>query len=482
MINDFALQNKVHTLKAFPNLESSTVDRFIQALKVQGDWQLFRINPLKFAEQHGLDPQECTDLFIHGAKIGLFDMNYNMVCPMCGGIANSHHELDELEPNSFYCYVCDIDVPTALDGQVEVSFTIHPEIKALDIDPLKDEASYFKYHFSNNYEKTTELLAYSHNLLQQFCSLEPDEKTRIDLEGKLGHVCQLVSIDQDTACWVYFDQETPQTQQHVEINLLNNGFAPRELHLPVGNYQFTIQNHSRVKLGFVMFSFHYKEFRQMMTSHPPLTSPFLTASGLINNQSFRDLFRVQQLSESLNLNIKNLTVMFTDLRGSTAMYDEAGDMFAYQIVKKHFELLGNAVRKHSGSIVKTMGDAIMATFSSPLNGFLCALEMIQEIDQFNEEQKQHGYEIGLKVGLNSGSALTVVNDERLDYFGQSINIAARIQGLANASEIYLSQSIYDDANVIELLKQHEAYTAEKLSASLKGVGQAVEVYKINKTS
>ncbi|WP_353572567.1 DUF5939 domain-containing protein [Candidatus Albibeggiatoa sp. nov. BB20] len=480
MINDFALQNKVSTLKAFPSLNSDIVERFAQILKTQGDWQLFRINPLKFAEQHDFDPQDCTDVFIHGAKIGLFDMNYNMVCPMCGGIANSHHELDELESDGFYCYVCDINVPTALDGQVEVSFTIQPDIKALNIDPLEDEASYFKYHFSNNYEKTTEFLAYSHNLLQQFCSLKPDEKTQIDLEGKLGHVCQLVSIDQDTACWIYFDQNTVQTQQQLDISILNNGFAPRELHLAAGDYQITIHNHSRVKLGFVMFSFHYQEFRQMVSSYPPLMSPFLTASGLINNQSFRDLFRVQQLSESLNLNIKNLTVMFTDLRGSTAMYDEAGDMFAYQIVKKHFELLGSSVKQHSGSIVKTMGDAIMATFSSPLNGFLCALEMVQKIDQFNEEQKQHGYEIGLKIGLNSGSALTVVNDERLDYFGQSVNIAARIQGLASANEIYLSQKIYDDANIIELLKQYDTYVAEKQSASLKGVGQAVEVYKIHK--
>ena len=482
MINDFALQNKVNTLKAFPNLDSDTIDRFAAILKTQGDWQLFRINPLKFAEQHGFDAQVCTDLFIHGAKIGLFDMNYNMVCPMCGGIANSHHELDELEPESFYCYVCDINVPTALDGQVEVSFTIHPDIKTLGIDPLKDEQSYFLYHFSNNYEKTTELLAYSHNLLQQFCSLNPDEQVVLDIEGKLGHVCQLVSIDQDTACWVYFDQETEQTEQKIELNILNHGFAPRELHLPIGHYQFVIRNHGRVKLGFVMFGFNYKEFRQMMTEHPPLISPFLTASGLINHQSFRDLFRVQQLSESLNLNIKNLTVMFTDLRGSTAMYDEAGDMFAYQIVKKHFELLGEAVRQHSGSIVKTMGDAIMATFSSPLNGFLCSLEMVQKIDRFNEEQKQHGYEIGLKIGLNSGSALTVVNDERLDYFGQSINIAARIQGLASANEIYLSQDVYEDANIADLLQQHAGYVAEKQSASLKGVGQAVEVYKVHKAS
>ncbi len=198
---------------------------------------------------------------------------------------------------------------------------------------------------------------------------------------------------------------------------------------------------------------------------------------MINNQSFRDLFRVQKLSESLNLNVKNLTIMFTDLKGSTAMYDEAGDMFAYKLIREHFRLLSESVRDHSGAIVKTMGDAVMATFVSPLNGLLCALDMIHKIDKLNREWDRHGYKIGLKVGLNNGPALTVVNDERLDYFGQSINIAARIQGLAGASEIYLSDSVYKDAGAEQLISRH-GYVSECEEALLKGVGQPMAVYKI----
>jgi len=173
--------------------------------------------------------------------------------------------------------------------------------------------------------------------------------------------------------------------------------------------------------------------------------------------------------------------MFTDLRGSTEMYDKAGDVFAYKLVKTHFQILTDTVRQFSGAIVKTMGDAIMATFSRPLDGFLASLEMLRKIEEMNESWKAAGYQIGLKVGLNDGPALAVVNDERIDYFGQSVNIAARVQGLAQAGEIWITQSILDSPGVLEKLSKSD-YQSEQRSATLKGVEQATVVHKVFKSS
>ena len=168
--------------------------------------------------------------------------------------------------------------------------------------------------------------------------------------------------------------------------------------------------------------------------------------------------------------------MFTDLRGSTEMYDKAGDHLAYRLVQEHFQILTDVVKRHSGAVVKTMGDAVMATFSNPVDGFLAALDMMSKISELNTNWQQKGYEIGLKVGLNEGMALAVNNDERLDYFGQSVNIAARVQGLAQAGEIWLSESVYQSQGVGGKLEEL-GYTAEKQLASLKGVEQATVVYK-----
>ncbi|MDM8528775.1 DUF5939 domain-containing protein [Anaerolineales bacterium HSG24] len=477
MINERIIQQKVESLKTFPLLNSNSIDKFSTVLKEQDDWHLLRINPLTFAEKHNIEEKECIDLFIHAAKIGLFDFAYNMLCPVCGGIVHSHHELDELEEENFHCQVCNVDVPTFLDDQVEVTFTIHPDVKTLQIDPLQDINNYYRYHFSENFERNIEYEDMPHIISRKLIVLEPDETSTILVEKGKYSTYSIVSVEYNTGCWVFLDEKGKAEQKEINVDLLPKGFSPSKISLVPGDYSLNVTNRTKKKWGFVVKAANLDELMELMEKSAVTVHPFFTANQLINNQSFRDLFRVQRLSESLRLNVRNLTIMFTDLRGSTAMYDEAGDMLAYQLVREHFKLLSESVRAYSGAIVKTMGDAIMATFTSPLNGFLCALDMIGKIDALNDEWKQHGYEIGLKVGLNSGSALTVVNDERLDYFGQSVNIAARIQGLAQSSEIYLSDSIYKEAGIEQLLAMH-GYVSEWQEASLKGVGEVMPVHKV----
>jgi len=477
MINEAALKNKCEALKTFQYLNPDNIEKLVNILKQQDDWGLLRINPLYFAEKYGFEENECIEIFIHGAKIGLFDFFYNMICPVCSGIVHHHDDLDQLEEQSFYCQVCSIDVPAFLDGQVEVAFIIHPDIKKLQIDPLKDHNCYFKYHFSDNYKKPDALLAYFSSVIKGFHVFESDETFTCSINGDHAYVYQFINIEYNTACRLFFDKPITEEKKNVEIILLPKGFTPNEIHLPAGTHQVRIRNLTKNRLGFLIHYFHPEELMKICEKYSISAHPFLNAGRLINSQSFRDLFRVQNLSESLGLNVKNLTVMFTDLKGSTSMYDKAGDAFAYKLIREHFSLLFESVRKYSGAIVKTMGDAVMAAFVSPLNGFLCALDMIGKIDKLNEEWKEHGYYIGLKVGLNNGPALTVVNDERLDYFGQTINIAARIQGLAHAGEIYVSDSIYHEADVEKLLEQYGC-TAWHEEASLKGVGLPQAVYKI----
>src|SRR5262249_53437764 len=162
-------------------------------------------------------------------------------------------------------------------------------------------------------------------------------------------------------------------------------------------------------------------------------------------------FRAQELAAGLRLSIKNLTLLFTDLRGSTDLYDKTGDFFAYKIVQDHFDELGESVRHNAGAIIKTMGDAVMASFSSPRDGVRAAVDMMDRIEKLNVKLRADGHETGLKVGLHEGSALAVNADERLDYFGQTVNIAARVQNLAKAGEIWLTEPVFLAAGVAEEL-------------------------------
>src|SRR5207249_11108263 len=93
--------------------------------------------------------------------------------------------------------------------------------------------------------------------------------------------------------------------------------------------------------------------------------PFLTAKRLLTNQTFRDIYRTDTLDVDQRLKITSLTLLFTDLNGSTDLYERVGDLVAFDIVKEHFRLLQEIIAAESGAVVKTIGEAVMATFSTP---------------------------------------------------------------------------------------------------------------------
>jgi class 3 adenylate cyclase len=526
MINESILQQKIHSLSQYPILDKKSVKKFGEILKTLDDWSLFRINPRRFAKQHGFNNNESIDIFVHGAKIGLFDLSYHFLCSACHGILHNHHSLAELENNSFHCAICDIDINTSPDDLVEVSFTIQPSVKQLNINPFSTLENYSRYYFSANYQDSEQVKAFfKENVIKGFIVLMPDELQTISLDIASHQIYQIVSIENNTSFTGYFSengtiqpfleaeeswsvkhsqglekadfnetkylspvsqnneashQTTEEQRKSVEIDLLPTAFIPSRIVLPFGFYELQVKNHTNNTVGCLVMRIDDREkIHALFEKYPSTFTPFLTAKMLLNNQSFRDLFRVQQLSETFNVNVKNLTIMFTDLRGSTEMYDKAGDIFAYKLVQTHFKILTEIVRKFSGVIVKTMGDAIMATFSRPLDGFLASLEMLNKIEQMNQTVHDANYQIGLKVGINEGPALAVVNDERIDYFGQSVNVAARVQGLAQAGEIWISQPVFESPGVMEKLVENH-YQTEQHSATLKGVGQPTIVHKIFK--
>ncbi len=315
--------------------------------------------------------------------------------------------------------------------------------------------------------------------IQDLIVTEPGETKRIRLNATDVPVYQFSSVENNSAVFLHFDSKEVTKDRVVDLSLLPTGFTPVELHLSPGEYEVKVSNRTIATSGFLIIKPNLKKILEIVGEHPTVIEPFLTAKMLLNNQTFRELFRVQQLSGQLNLNVKSLTILFTDLRGSTEMYDKAGDILAYRLVQEHFRLLSETVKKFNGAIVKTMGDAIMATFSSPLDGLFASLEMMSRIDRMNEEFKEHGHEIGLKIGLNEGPALAVVNDERLDYFGQNVNIAARVQALASAGEIWVTESILSGPGIQEELNL-KGYESERHEAFLKGVGRKATVHKLFK--
>jgi class 3 adenylate cyclase len=198
--------------------------------------------------------------------------------------------------------------------------------------------------------------------------------------------------------------------------------------------------------------------------------PFLTAKRLLSNQTFRDIYRTDTLDVDQGLKITSLTFLFTDLKGSTALYDRVGDIVAYDLVREHFRILGEIVSSEGGAVVKTIGDAVMATFPTPDRAVAAALRMRDSVQEFKND-------LLVKIGIHEGPCLAVTLNDRLDYFGQTVNIAARVQNLAQSRAIFATQSVVKNSQVSKLLEESRLELTEQ-SAALRGVADKMTVFQI----
>jgi class 3 adenylate cyclase len=206
-----------------------------------------------------------------------------------------------------------------------------------------------------------------------------------------------------------------------------------------------------------------------------LRHPFLSAKRLLTNQVFRDLYGTDTLDAEQRLKITSLTFLFTDLKGSTELYERVGDLAAFDLVRAHFHVLHNIVASETGAIVKTIGDAVMATFPSPDRAVAAALRMREAMDRLNTERG--GEDLLLKIGIHEGPCLAVVLNERQDFFGQTVNIAARVQGLATSQAICATGQVVEHPQTSSLLAQRGLMPVAE-QRELRGITDEYAVYEI----
>jgi class 3 adenylate cyclase len=203
--------------------------------------------------------------------------------------------------------------------------------------------------------------------------------------------------------------------------------------------------------------------------------PFLTAKRLLTNQTFRDIYRADLLDVDQRLKITSLTFLFTDLKGSTALYERVGDLVAYDLVRQHFHVLQEVVAAEAGAVVKTIGDAVMATFPTPDRAVAAALRMRQEMARINTERQNE--DLLLKIGIHEGPCLAVMLNDSQDYFGQTVNMAARIQGLASSHAIVATRPVVENVKAAKILED-SGLRPTLQRAALRGIADETMVYEI----
>jgi len=490
VLNDQALDNRLMQLEQARQWSARVISRLETMIRTADDWTLFRINPIQYAVEKSMVENEAIDLFLYGTKVGLFEIEWHLVCAFCGHIVASLRDLKNLHSH-FVCDVCSVVNDIALDDYIQVAFTISPQVREISFhhpDSLSIEDYLLKYHWSRgaSFPNGQKLEDFATVITRLCIYLEPKEKTRVELD-LAPSIMATKDIINKTSLTFMVTGDTSTSSQTIPIKLIDGRFKAVDrtliaMDIPSGEGLLKLDQVGQVESGKTLVeveNLSEKRCTAWVVVYPPdfqlyplKFEPFLSGKRVLTTQTFRDLFRNEVIQTEEGISVRDITFMFTDLKGSTAMYDRIGDPKAYYLVRQHFDTLGRVIARHSGAVVKTIGDGVHATFMNPVDAVKAAIDMLEEIETFNRTISE---KLILKIGIHSGHSIVVTLNDRIDYFGQTVNIASRVQWLADAGEIFVSSDAYQFSGVADVVARHDVSSQR---VELKGVSEKFHVHKI----
>jgi class 3 adenylate cyclase len=401
-------------------------DRVLTAMATD----LLPIKPKPLARELDIPQRAAVEGCLAGVRAGLLTMKWDLLCTNCRGPKLSAGALSEL-PRGAHCPSCNIDYDRDFEKNVELSFAPAPSVRPLTAGGFCLSGP----------------MATPHVAVQLL--LAPGERRSVRVDLPPGS----------------YRLRTLHPGAHVDLE--HGGGAFPGLRVTASGVEATPPSEA----GTVTFANDAGFELAALIEDRTWTRDALTAPEVISLQVFRDLFAEATLRPGDEAGVSQVALLFSDLQGSTALYERVGDAVAFNMVREHFALLASIVRDHDGAVVKTIGDAVMASFGDPANAVKAALAMQARIANFGEK----GHELVLKLGVHAGPSVVVNLNDRLDYFGSTVNMAARLQGQSQGGDIVLSRAVADDPAVRPLLA---TLAAREESVPLKGFADPISFVRL----
>ncbi|MDP6574235.1 MAG: adenylate/guanylate cyclase domain-containing protein [Rhodospirillales bacterium] len=408
-------------------------ERLAEYVTGRQEVDVWAIRPLKLARLWGCDDRLAIEVCLEAARQGLLGLRWDLLCPRCQVGKETAPALDKL-PRGAHCPTCNIDYGRDYTKNIELAF--HP---GRAIRPISG-GEYCLYG----------PMSMPHVKVQ--LTLGPGTSRTITLQPAAAQY-RLRTLEPGGETDVHWQGEGGFPEIVADGDSVGAGpaAAPGEV---------VLRNSSARLLTLVL------EEREW-TRHA------LTAERVFALQAFRDLFNSDVLRPGDDVEIDHVTLMFTDLKGSTALYDRLGDPAAYALVREHYAVLGKAVRDNDGAIVKTIGDAIMASFTMPSDALRCAVQMHDDVEAFNAASGHQP--ITIKLGLHVGRCIAVTLNKRLDYYGSAANKAARLEAQSRGGDIVMSAEFAGDPDTRKMLT---GLSPVPETADLKGFDKPVPFLRI----
>lgn len=404
------------------------VNRLFNYLELATDSELEKIHPYKLAEYWGEKKYSVLNVFLNAAKIDILDFSWDFCCPNCKKPSNSFRKLRESR-SLIHCESCDIPYEIDFNENTHLVFKPHPLMRKL---------SSKKFCLNGPQENP-------HKATQHYLKMGEDKYLRTKLE-------------EGTYLFKAFGKEgflrihvRENGEDNINFILTDEDFKGQEATIST-KPNLAILNRSSEKVLCFLEKENWKQ-------------EAIYATEVSSSHDFRTLFAKETLKDGEKVKASNVTMLFTDLMNSTNMFSELGDEFAIGQLMSHFKIMQQIIAEERGGVVKTIGDSVMAVFREPVS----AIRSVERIQQIFANSTSLGEAFKLKAGIHFGDCTAVNLNDRIDYFGTTINIAARLVDSAKEKEIVVSEAYYNHPDVkLYLEKNRSSLFIKDSTKDLKG--------------
>lgn len=429
-----AFRRADEVLREAERANGAVVDRLVAFVRDADDFDASRMRPFALADAWGQDRRAVLGVCLSAVRAGLLELRWEVVCPSCRTASDVLPSLSSLSEHGA-CQLCDLEFAVDLEDAVEATFAPATAVRAVDVGP----------YCIGGPARTPHVVAQVILPASGEATLAgPAEEGRYRLFLR-GGVSVPVEVAEGAPAEARFEGSATTAPLRVApsgaIVVVNPG--PEERHA---------------------------KLERVAGDDQAARARVVTAMPGFRRDFSRDILR-----PGMALKVTRVGLLFTDLTGSTQLYATAGDAAAFKLVHDHFEVVIDLIEKNRGTLVKTIGDAVMAVFADDLDGLLASVAILHAFEDFRRDD-EHRQRTHIKLGVYGGSCYVVTANGVLDYFGQTVNIAARLQGEARSGELIVEEALADRA--IEKRMLPEGFVGERYDAKLKGVDAPLRAARI----
>lgn len=423
-------QNPVHPVRLRRGLEllshrgfpTQAIERLSAFLSNEPD---LRVSEFRACDLGNGETQPWLSLCLAAVQAGLLNLEWRVLCPYCRSNLAKATRLSGIREEA-HCIACNIAFDASFDQNVEVLFGVHPNVRSA--------------------------------VAASYCIGGPELARHVAAQWVLSPGESRTIIAPPIAGT--FQTRSLSLTQDGRLTVAQDGPSKIEIDLKMPPERRTIQTGGEVEVK------NGNPFEVVWRWEDPTRLPHVTTAAEVTSlQEFRDQFASEVLSPGEQIAVNTVVVMFTDLKGSTRMYRDTGDALSYAQVRRHFDIIKQALTQHQGGTVKTIGDAVMAVFRS-------VDDAVDAAAQIHDQMAREMPQLITKIGLHCGPALVVEANGILDYFGQTVNQAARLQKFSLGGDLILLEQFLGQI-------KPEHWNIEPFQANVPDIGDNVRLARLS---